>query len=160
MIHHQKISFLFSHHKRTIKNNISYIKDMIENIKRIVNEHRTLIVIIIAVLVICFLYWWFCCKDRPVANKVKGGGLSRIVLQLGKELREWIGVFVNYNTQFPFYMLNFNGDHLVDNSNDFMNKFNLLFASLGDKNILETLVDLLMNLCGKNILETIILKIF
>ena len=47
---------------------------MIENIKQFVNEHRTLIAVIITVLVICFLYRWFCCKDRPLVDKVKGGG--------------------------------------------------------------------------------------
>ena len=46
---------------------------MIENIKRIVNEHRTLKVVIIGVLVICFIYWWFCCKDSVPKNKVRGG---------------------------------------------------------------------------------------
>ena len=46
---------------------------MIENIKRFVNEHQTLIVVIVGVLVICFLYWWLCWKDRALQNRVKGG---------------------------------------------------------------------------------------
>ena len=58
---------------------------MIENIKRIVNEHHTLIVVIIAALVICFLYWWFCCKDRPSTNKANGG---RCAVYFDKEFPE------------------------------------------------------------------------
>lgn len=45
---------------------------MIENIKRFVKEHRTLIVVIIGVLVICYLYWWLFHKARTSTKEVGG----------------------------------------------------------------------------------------
>ena len=59
---------------------------MIENIERFANGHKTLIAVIISVLVICFLYWWFCCKDRPLVNKVKGGSIVDTATDFLEEL--------------------------------------------------------------------------
>ena len=51
---------------------------MIENIKRFVNEHHTLMVVVIGVLVICFIYWWFYCKEGAGSSKTKGGTIDYI----------------------------------------------------------------------------------
>ena len=79
---------------------------MIENIKRFVNEHHTLMVVIIDVLVICFLYWFFCCKDKPLENKVKGGEVCLLIIND----REYIGMLINEPF---FYVLSPLGEDLI-----------------------------------------------
>ena len=86
---------------------------MIENIKRFVNEHHTLIGVIVGVLVICFIYWWFCCKDRPVVNKIKGGGPFAVLVPFrvnGKIYYFWV-LGKSISDECPtFYVLNEAGE--------------------------------------------------
>ena len=102
---------------------------MIDNIKRFVNEHHTLIAVIIGVLVICFIYWWFCCKDRPSANKVRGGYANELIIEprqlefvftnkknIGDPFgcRCCIGAHVNSSRGYPFYVLSAMGETKVN----------------------------------------------
>lgn len=94
---------------------------MIENIKRLVNEHHTLIVVIVAVLVICFLYWWFCCKDRNMISeqvKIRGGYPKRDKKEYVKTDSGEILAFDSLGFEFtdnnhPFYTLNSAGEKFI-----------------------------------------------
>ena len=94
---------------------------MIENIKRIINEHRTLVVVIIGVLVICFIYWWFCCKDSIPKNKVRGGTAVTKVCYLGpgKIPFKCLGLEINSN----FFVLNEEGRGVVKTVSDLFNTY-------------------------------------
>ena len=87
---------------------------MIDNIKRFVNEHQTLMVVIIGVLIICFLYWWFCCKDKTVK---RGGDVYKLPLEVVEEdgggVYNFIGADV-ISEKYPLYVMNENANSLMD----------------------------------------------
>ena len=97
---------------------------MIDNIKRFVNEHHTLMVVIIGVLVICFLYWWFCCKDRPLANKVKGGIAGFKITKINGNYYKIVGVPL---TGECLIVLSKEAENLLENLNKIINRFYLYF---------------------------------
>ena len=114
---------------------------MIDNIKRLVNEHHTLMVVIIGVLVICFLYWWFCCKDRPSTNKVKGGGVSYERAFYVKNCN-YKSIFVTISSlEYPFFVLNDLGEKELLKNADFFKQFQAFFDDFSTNDcILKTML--------------------
>ena len=87
---------------------------MIENIKRFVDEHRTLIAVIIVALVICFLYWLLFSKCGSTGKKVKGGSARKKVCYLGDRRVpfEVLGMPIDGD----FFVLNEDGRREVENT--------------------------------------------
>ena len=120
---------------------------MIENIKQFVNEHQTLIVVIICVLVICFIYWYFCCKEKPLANKVKGGTLSTNFYKkctvktasnhTASKVFQCVGININDNLLFT--VLNEDGRALIGKFNEEFKKFTIYVNKYLDHTFKKTL---------------------
>ena len=99
---------------------------MIENVKRFVNEHHTLMVVIIGVLVICFIYWWFYCKDKPLANKVKGGLASYKIAKINNDYYKIVGIsLANEN----LIVLSQKGENLLKTLDETIKYFYIYFES-------------------------------
>lgn len=106
---------------------------MIENIKRIVNENRTLIAVFVVVLVICFLYWRFCCKDRPLANKIKGGGASYLIIKINGDYYKIVGIPLSGES---LIVLSKGGEHVLGDLDEIINCFYVHFeAYIRDRDI-------------------------
>ena len=89
---------------------------MIEDIKRFIKGHRTLIVIIIAILIIYLLYWLLFRKDKQLGNKIKGGVSCLAYMKDGDNIYEVLGIKIEDGfSDIPadFRMKNKNADRLI-----------------------------------------------
>ena len=114
---------------------------MIDNIKRFVNEHHTLMVVIIGVLVIYFLYWFLCREDGHPVVKVKGGEVSLGIFlsQIDGQYYKIFGLKLKLTEYSMFPVISLFGEYWF-RTNGIFDKYNSLRSVFADeiKDIMNT----------------------